>query len=132
MSFNNRQFCVNGPMDNPKLFSAAMALVLEQSCYRKIAGFRIDAKKGMVFYWTAFKGSSQFPFGNEIDQVAKFAWMWLESHPKLTGAPGKWEGHIDHDGSDDDGWKLYCEDWGHVDAWEAFAAVKPIVCWYGR
>lgn len=133
MSFENRQFTVNGEMDNSDMFWATIALIHNQAGHTSV-GYRIDPEIGMVLYWHKESESVlPFPFGNSNEQVSEFVWLWLKSRPKLTSKPDRWEGYVLHDGHDEEGWKVYCEDWGHVgESPYAFAAVKPIICWYRK
>ena len=60
-----------------------------------------------------------------LEQAADFAVGWLE-HADYGREP-------DHGGDNGKGWRLYCEDWGHVDHDHyAFAAVQPVWAMYGK
>jgi hypothetical protein len=62
---------------------------------------------------------------------------WLNTdHAKGVQLEG-WDEDADHDGSNDRGWRLYTEDWGHVYQSSSLnhytiAAFKPAFLWYGK
>lgn len=83
--------------------------------------------KGMVFFWARASTPeyTPLPFKMDLAQCAEFAWGWLQQADY-----GK---EPDHDGDNGKGFRLYCEDWGHVAGrWEAFVAVEPCWAMYGK
>ena len=93
--------------------------------YDKVIGYREDEEKGLIFYWSDSPRTIKLPFPMNLDQAADFAAGWLE-HASYGKEP-------DHDGDNGKGWRLYTEDWGHVDGeYQAFMAVKPVWAMYGK
>jgi hypothetical protein len=134
VSFDNRQFNINGEMDDYESFATALKLAFKQTGCTSAKGYKIDPKRGMILYWTDWQDCpNKFPYFLDPDATANFVWAWLKSTtpPKNIEMKG-WDGPIDHDGSDGSGWRMFCEDWGHIETSNAFIAIKPIVCWYGK
>ena len=91
----------------------------------KVTGYRVDAEKGLVLYWTASERATALPFDMTLEQAAGFAAGWL--------ANADYGSRPDIDGDSERGWRLYTESWGHVSGeWQAFAAVKPEWAQYGK
>jgi hypothetical protein len=66
-----------------------------------------------------------FPFVMDADGAADFARRWLEQVEY-----GK---QPDHDGDNEKGWRLYNENWGHIDGDNhAVIAVTPVWATYGK
>lgn len=82
----------------------------------------------IVLFWTDRKnedGFVPFPFKMDAKGAAEFVSRWLAEAD--YGTPPS------HDGSNEKGWRVYCEDWGHVDGdWSAFLAVSPYWALYGK
>ena len=58
---------------------------------------------------------------------------WLASDEAKQTVKEGWDRDLDHDGSNGPGWRVYCEDWGHVATYSAaICAVKPVWLWYGK
>lgn len=58
---------------------------------------------------------------------------WLATEEAKSVPLADWEKDIDHDGDNIEGWRLYVEDWGHVDGqWGALCAVKRVMLWLGE
>ena len=100
---------------------------------RKAVGWSIhdDLPKGrrMIFYWVAPKPLEDWftplPAPADVIQVAALASGWL----KVVGRGQK----PDHDGDTGQGFRLYNEDWGHVDGrYQAFIAIAPAWAIYGK
>jgi len=65
----------------------------------------------------------------------KFVEHWVFNQDPKDYNPGKWEQSLeeDCDASVGEGFKMWCEGWGHVgNNHYAFAVVKPIAAWYGK
>lgn len=95
----------------------------------RFVGYKIDMEKGLVFYWSEYEGVTNFPFTMSIEGIFSFCKEWLKSEEceVIRGS------QPDHDGSNEKGWIVYNEEWGHVsNRWEAFCAVKPIWAMYGK
>ena len=91
----------------------------------KVTGYRADAEKGLILYWTESDRATALPFPMTLEQAADFAHGWLE-HADYGSRP-------DIDGDSEHGWRLYTENWGHVGGeWQAFAAVQPAWALYGK
>lgn len=89
-------------------------------------------------------------------QVTEMVWTWLNSeeanvcvewtdkykppekdnydchHGEASGY-SSWDKVIDMDGTIGIGWRVFCNDWGHVrDDHSGICAIKPAALWYGK
>lgn len=130
---SNRIFNVNGPLDKDghELLKAALELSIAQSGCKKVEGYRLDPKLGLVLYWADHPDATKFPFTLSGASLLSFVLDYFNSRP-LCEATG-WDKNADHDGDNGPGWRVYCEDWGHIGGhWQAFLAIKPAFMWYGK
>ena len=129
MSHDNRVFNVNGKGQDMLL--ATLKLVQAQA-YSKFRGYKVSKKHGIILLWCAEKGIS-FPSELSAEEVTPIVLSWLNSKEAKEIETVDWDKDADHDGSNSVGWRVYCEDWGHVDH-ESYAicAVKPVFLWHGK
>ncbi len=129
---DNRQFNVNG--EGKAMFLATMKLAFEQSGHVQAKGYFIDPKFGMVFLWhndACSSSATNLPAPFNAEDSTNFAWAWLQSEPDIECKD--WDADDDHDGSNGLGWRVYCENWGHVAGNHyAIIAVKPAYLWFGK
>lgn len=136
MSFDNRIFNINGEED--KHLEQAIKLAFHiQSNNEKGASAKayiVMPTKGLVFLWYPTEDSIAFPEPIYADEAYEFAKQWLSSRDaKHIELKEPWEGDCQHDGSNDLGWRVYVEDWGHVGSNHySICAVKPCYVWYGK
>lgn len=130
---DNKIFNVNGK--SKEMLQATLNLVFEQGRYKKAVNWSIHPDKGLILYWAISKKEKVNDFVTSVsaDTVCSTVWEWLQSDEaweiNLTG----WDVDQDHDGSNSKGWRVYVEDWGHVnDDWSAICAIKPIYLWHGK
>lgn len=88
--------------------------------------------KRLVFYHyssdTVEKSLIKHPFPMDYAAVANFCSEWLKTIPN-----DEYEGWIDLDGSLAPGWRVWNEDWGHIDNhWGAAFAISPHWGWIGK
>ena len=99
---------------------------------RKAVGWSVrEYDKGLrlVLYWVAptpkVHGYHPLPSPVPYAEVATFATSWLNSVAFGT--------EPDHDGDNSRGWRIYNEDWGHVDGlYQAFLAIAPAWAMHGK
>jgi len=92
---------------------------------KKIVGWREDAEKGLVFYWTEAPGITKLLVPTDANRTADLILDWLSSVPYPL--------EPEHDGDNGKGWRLYNEEWGHVGGeWQAAFAVQPVWAMYGK
>lgn len=135
MSFSNRIFNVNG-IDKEFFVDTLTLAIKQETTDGKVAGYRIHPQKGFILLWSVSsdvesrKGIA-FPVKMSANLVADIVWEWLQTGPE-TEYP-HWDEDCDHDGHNELGWRIYCENWGHVDSdWAAICAIKPAYIWYGK
>lgn len=125
---DNRVFNVNG-LGKDRLRDT-LYLAFEQC--RKARGYIIDPKKGMLLLWGQCDGIILFPTGLNSDGCAELVWSWLQSEPEVE-CVGFDENLDDPDVMTELGWRVYCEDWGHIgDNHYTIVAVKPAYMWCGK
>lgn len=120
-------FHIDVTSEGREAFSLAMQLAFDGDPIRsrKAVAFK-SSKDRLVLYWThderdtsglAPDGSSapvKLPFAMSAAQAAEFVWGWL-------GGAADYGAEPDHDGSNSEGWRVFCGDWGHVDGDLAYA-----------
>lgn len=133
MSFSNRIFNVNG--GKAEHLRSAIDLVFAISGHRGDAqAWRQTKTHGLVFYWWNEDGTVPFPDNCGTPELcALMAENWLKSEFAKTVELSDFCDDADHDGHNEEGWQVYCEDWGHVDdSHYAIFAVKPAFVWFGK
>lgn len=100
---------------------------------KTVFGFRYQKEKGLILYnYGSSDKLTKFPVPITAAQAAEIAFQWLETgeakHVPMKG----WDANADHDGDNEPGWRVYTEDWGHVDGDWNCIAVKPAYMWYGK
>jgi len=130
---DNRLFNVNG--ESPEMLEKALELALIQSNNKGFASWIVDPKKGLVLCWTDVNGGNAFMGGKQsakaiVDQVVS----WLRSEQaEAIPTDEMCETLDDMDVSNELGWQVYCEKWGHVgDNHYAICAVRPAYLWFGK
>jgi hypothetical protein len=138
---DNRQFNVNGKGKDMLLRALELACIQKGSedVPAAIRGWKITPEHGMILYWAVDNpresGVYPLPFpGCSASDMLAMIWVWLEnSEQRAMVKVDKWDANAHHDGSNGHGWRVYCEDWGHVDGNSfAICAVKPVWLWYGK
>lgn len=138
MSFNNRIFDINGPMEDRESFDAVIALAFRLSCHHKLkidaSSFLFDGQSGLVFSWSeSDKALVKLPCPIGPKSVAEIAWNWLDTMEAKGMHLGHWECDAEHDGNNSPGWRVFLEDWGHVGAVRsAICCVRPCFVWHGK
>jgi len=95
------------------------------SLVRDVVGYSVNDDKEIIFYHSDSPAMHKLPFKMTLEQAADFAYGWLR---QANYGPTP-----DHDGDNEKGWRLYCEQWGFVHGdRNAFAAVQPIWAMYGK
>ena len=120
---DNKVFRVNG--DSLRELTKAMQLLGDD--YTKAIGYLDDKDNGLVFFRYDSDLMVPFPSEQSMEDCAIIANNWLDKKAVYPPEPN-------HDGDNEKGWLLYCDDWGHIAdyGYHAFMAVKPIWCMYGK
>lgn len=145
MSFDNRQFNVNGPLDlnHPEAFKAAITLAFDLEGHKTRAhSWAKTTQYGLVFLWSKAREQQQFvdfpeavalPVAMDHEATAEMAVQYLLSDEAKRVELEKWEQNADHDGHNGPGWRVYLGEWGHVGPYTGvICAVKRIFVWYGK
>lgn len=134
---DNKTFNVRGRSLEELTLAIKLCLMIDS--YGKedrIKGWYFDPKHGLIALWSIDsnnKNHKELPMAMGAEMFAPIAYAWIHSSEakkiKLSG----WDEDTDHDGSNDLGWRLYLEDWGHIgnERYGLFALI-PSYCWYGK
>lgn len=131
---DNRVFNVNGR--GREALHQTLALAFDQwgnntSCN----GYVFSEQHGLILLWSLTEKPDCTALPSEAGSIltADICWNWLQSKQAETVTIEGWDSNHDHDGHNSKGWRVYCEDWGHVDGmWQAICAVKPAYMWHGK
>jgi hypothetical protein len=132
---DNRIFNVNGRGDD-MLLAALKLVFMQEGDNTTCAGWEYNSVKGLVLVWSTDDSREDvhpFPVPLTAEQCFPFVRAWLDSDQARMVQQKGWDAKTDHDGSNGDGWRVYCEDWGHVgENHYAICAIKPVVLWFGK
>lgn len=133
---DNRIFNVNGR--EKEFLKSTLDLAVRHhrynNEYRGPAAWLYDEKHGLVLLWhESEKGAQKFPSEPTLDALTDMAWEWLKSDDAKKVPCIDWDTDADHDGHNTKGWRVYCENWGHVGEYRyTMFAVKPAFMWHGK
>ena len=158
---DNPIFNINGRMGDGTLL-AALELRMRQKFPTRsltdklINGHEISKEKGFILYSSCFLKdkipwdiSRQYLYDNRHGDYIHNGIVIYENSKSLYDVLNDIllflkNGSNDVEGWDADplhyndvichpGWRVYCEDWGHIDHdWEAFVAIKKVWLWSGK
>ena len=136
MSFDNRIFNVNGRTEEDLLSALKLVFNIEGE-HTKAAGWKSDKEKGLILFWHYDEKPSSnmapFPAPMTASEVMPTVLAYLRSEEAEKVKLDGWEEDADHDGHNGAGWRVYLEDWGHIDhSPYAICAIKRIFVWYGK
>lgn len=147
MSFDNRQFRINGPMQDV----GSLGMALEMACrlesgidrfatakVREIVGWTVSRKSGLVLFCYIPDGNSTInrlpaPL-NHREAMAGIVVPYLRSEQSKDVELQGWDKNADHDGSNIDGWLVYLDDWGHIGdcCTGVVCGIKRVFLWLGK
>lgn len=117
---DNRIFNVNGRTKEQLTLAVKSLLLNEYGQNQKVNGWYFRKDKGLVLCWhikeknhgKLFTDRMGNPKPIEVDELVDLLWEWLSSDEADTVEPADWEDDLDHDGDNENGWRLYTEEWG--------------------
>ena len=131
---DNRIFNVNG--SGQEMLLKALSLAFEQEgSHTTCTAWSVSKKHGLILQWSAGSDdkSNKLPNKMTAEDCLPLVMSWLEGDEAKGVACEGWDEDSDHDGSNSNGWRVYCEDWGHVDGNQrAICAIKPAYLWHGK
>jgi hypothetical protein len=131
--WDNRIFNINGKGD--EMLLDTLRLVFKQNGFG-CSGWKFSIDHGLILTWHVDKecNINAFPEKLNADQCLPIVSSWLKGkEAKTVKHTLNWDMFTDHDGSNSEGWRVYCEDWGHVAGLHiAICAIKPVTLWYGK
>lgn len=147
---DNRIFSVNG--SGLAMLTAALDLVrMQEGNHTKFKGYVKHKTAGLILLWHT-DGEGAVPFmsppspGELARQIIEMfekiedesnkeeTWFNIEALRNGQIKHSRWEkDYTDGDVSTSLGWRVYCEDWGHVaNNHYAICAVRPAYMWHGK
>jgi hypothetical protein len=134
---DNKIFNVNGRSREQLKKTLELALTKEDGSLRTVEGWEYKKDKGLILLWhadTKYNNNAQkFPVPVDLETITNIAAAWLKTDEAKAVPMEGWDHDASHDGDNELGFRVYCEDWGHVGSNHyAIVAVKPAYCWYGK
>lgn len=132
---DNKIFNVNG--SGQKMLEDTLQLVFFQSSERTVTkSWSLCPKKGLILYWSNNVDGidvNSFLTPLTAEEVTPMVWAWLNSDGALVTEMIGYDKDADHDGSNSLGWRVFVEDWGHINGSPyAICAIKPAYMWHGK
>lgn len=130
---DNKIFNVNG--ETKELLLSALTLLFEQGGRNtNVKAWSISPEKGFILHQYTNEKATPFPISINAKTACDIVWEWLKSdEAKKIKINDPWDVDLDFDGHSKEGWRVYTEDWGHVDGqWSALAVITPCYLWYGK
>lgn len=130
---DNRIFNVNGSSE--KMLQKTLDLVFAQEGDNTTCkAWKATKEHGLILLWSdSPKGCTPFPAPMSAIECAPIVSQWLKGDFAKSVDLSDFCEDMDHDGSNSDGWQVYCENWGHVgDEHQAICAIKPAFMWHGK
>ncbi len=127
-TFDNMIFNVNGDMRDTDRLGDALKLAIEQA-----VGFRKSDTHGLILYRYGSDKCTLFPAPLSPKELLPLVLVYLDSEHAANVKCEGFDANADHDGSNNPGWRVYTENWGHVgDECADAIAVKPCFVWFGK
>jgi hypothetical protein len=132
---DNRVFKINGQGD--EMLLAVLELAFAHQGGALAVGWTADPKKGLILYWTSCldENVNEFPAKSSPNTILPLVVSWLAKDETWENNEFdySWDMDMDHDGDNSRGWRVYCNDWGHIDRIRgAICAIKPAHMWHGK
>ena len=143
---DNKIFNVNGRTIEQLELAVQLVLLDEYGQHDVVSGYYVSPKKGMVITRDVTVGKSK-PFTDSLGnpkiiigykELASILFDWLMSPEAKTIECIGGDENYPHDGSNDLGWRIYVEEWGHIRGDDncldhsSIFAFKPAYLWYGK
>lgn len=119
---DNRILRVNGV--GRTRFDMAMVFAFDGAPGGKATHFKADPEKGLLLALSESSKLDPLPYPMDRAAATEFVWHWLAA-ADYGRKPG-------HDGDNEGGWLVYCEDWGHIGNPYTFVGILPIWAMYGK
>ena len=129
---DNRIFNINGK--GQKYLQRVLELALDQSGFSSFKSWA-ETSKGLVLYWTDHPNTkaNKLLGATSAENITPMVFNWLSSPFAKTIELDDWDSDIDQDGHNSEGWRVFCEDWGHVDGSPyAVCCITPAFMWHGK
>jgi hypothetical protein len=109
---------------------------MNQAGISTMCGWHSDPVCGLLLYWTPSEGKDYNPFPSPLSPEGLIDLVWSFLQDKSTWEFADFigtEANTPHDGSNSQGWRVYCEDHGHVkERWQVVMAIKPVYLHHGK
>lgn len=131
---DNRIFNINGEGEDMLLRALELVFIQEGFDDRPatVKAYLVTPDQGMILYWHQdHRVCVPLPTPMTAKQILPMIMAWLKNPCVEVKCEG-WDANADHDGRNELGWRVYCEDWGKVNHEDAICAVKPAYLWLGK
>lgn len=131
---DNAIFNVNGKTHNDLLQTLTLAFN-QKGANTTAVGWTTSPSHGLIFLWSMDSADGQrLPVPLNAELCADVAYTWLAGKEAESIIPtGTWDIDLGHDGHNSKGFRVFKEDWGHVNgSWKAICAVMPVYLWHGK
>ena len=122
---------MGGIMDNFKFDiisnnNLELAIAIAFTKHNKATHF-IKSDNKLVFFWTAHAEAIELPIVFDAKLATILVTEWLHAEAKYGKEP-------DHDGDNEEGFRVSCDAWGHVAPYgcKAFVRIEPVWAMYGK
>ncbi len=139
---DNKQFNINGRTKEQLNLAVELLLLDEYGGKKGATGYYFSKEKGLVLTWhinsnkvTAFTNRLGQPEKMYAKELTDTLWKWLDTEEAKSTEKTDWDSDSDHDGSNELGWRLYVDEWGHIKGANgsldhySIAAFKPAYLW---
>jgi len=141
---DNRILNINGPLHDPitasdlEKLTQALRFAFIQNSYRQLSDIRVThytktKKSGLILLWGNNGNCKELPCPLDFAGVVQLILNYLQSEEISSVECKGWDRDADHDGDNGKGWRIFVEDWGHVEGNSCvICAIKPCFIWYGK
>lgn len=131
--FDNRIFNINGA--GTEMLEAVLDIAFIQAGHKHAIGWKESIEHGILLCWhDCDKDVNKFPIPLTAKEIVPMLAAYLNDDDTWARIKTEdWDEDADHDGSNSRGWRVFCEDWGHVVGNHyVFIAIKPAYIWHGK
>lgn len=135
-NMDNFEFNIRGR--TKETFALAMRIAFDdlEDTEKTTAKYWFQTKyHGLVLLWAddKYKKTTPFPGPMNVNTAIEFCWNWLENANREEFELEKMDAYYDGDGSSKPAFRVFCEEWGHVDECQfAICAILPTWAWIGK
>lgn len=132
MNENLDNFLINVRAREKETF--ALALRIAFSRFHKASHWSQNKEYGLILYWYEEKESTPFPIPLDVETAIEFCWNWYSNVDRKQFTLSSMDVyHADGDAIMKPAFRIFCEDWGHVNhSHYGICAILPVWAWLGK